>query len=469
MSKELRDKTDVKQFGAHVGRAEGGDEVVGTNFAELWVSLDPGVKDYAAARKKIEAITDKHDGYEHDLRTYLQERIKEVLTGAGASIVIRTYGPELDQLRDKAGKIRDAIAGGPEGKVSGVIDLKVEAQALIPQLELVLDPDKLAHYGLKAGNVVDSVTTLVNGAKVGEVHKDQKAFDVVVWSDPELRKSVDRLQELEIDLPGGQGKTIPLSRVGKLLSVDAPNSIRHDNASRCIDVTCNVASGADLKAVVAEIQRRIEPLQSPGYRIELLGEYQARVENQRRLLWLTLVAVAGIALLLYMDLQSVRLTLLLLLTMLFALIGGVAAAWLTGGVLSLGSLVGFITVLGIAARNGIMMVSHYRHLQFREGMPFGRDLILRGAEERVLPILMTATCAGLGLLPLAISGNKPGYEVEYPMAVVILGGLFTSTLLNLLVLPALYERFGRTAAAPTDEEDFISEQQRKEAEQRLPS
>jgi len=226
--------------------------------------------------------------------------------------------------------------------------------------------------------------------------------------------------------------------------VSAPNTIRHDKASRCIDVTCNV-KGSDLGGVVQEIARRIKQMPPhEGYRVEILGEYQARTENQRQLLQVGLLALLGIAVLLYIDFQSLRLTLLVLLTLPFALIGGVVAAWLGGGVLSLGSLVGFITVLGIAARNGIMLVSHYRHLHEQEGMPFGRELILRGAEERVTPILMTALTAGLALLPLAISGNKPGYEVEYPMAIVILGGLFTSTLLNLIVLPVLYERFGKS-------------------------
>jgi Cu/Ag efflux pump CusA len=208
-------------------------------------------------------------------------------------------------------------------------------------------------------------------------------------------------------------------------------------------VTCNVKD-RDLGSVAEEIKARVDKLPPvPGYRVEFLGEYQARTENQRQLLAVSGFALLGIAVLLYLDFRSFRLMLLVLLTLPFALIGGVAAAFATGGVLSLGSLVGFITVLGIAARNGIMLVSHYRHLQTVEDVPFGRELILRGAEERVAPILMTALAAGLGLLPLALSGTKPGYEVEYPMAVVILGGLFTSTLLNLLVLPVLYERFGK--------------------------
>src|SRR5262249_27217445 len=342
-----------------------------------------------------------------------------------------------------------------QGKVPGVVDLRVEPQVLVPQMELVLDPLKTTAYGLTPATVMDAVATLLNGAKVGEVHLDQKIFEVVVQAHPDVRASWSDLRRLEIDLPNGQG-TVPLEAVAELRQVNAPNTVRHDKASRCIDVACNV-SGGDLGGVVQEIQKRLEAVHKPGYHIEFLGEYQARSENQRQLLGLSLVALVGIALVLYMDFRSLRLMLLVMLTLPFALIGGVAAAYATGGVLSLGSLVGFITVLGIAARNGIMLVSHYRHLQLQEGVTFGRELILRGAEERVATILMTALAAGLGLLPLAISGNKPGYEVEYPMAVVILGGLFTSTLLNLLVLPVLYEHFGKTPP-PADEEEPVAKE-----------
>ena len=209
-------------------------------------------------------------------------------------------------------------------------------------------------------------------------------------------------------------------------------------------MTCNIKD-RDLGSVVHDIEARLQALpEREGYRYEILGEYQARSESRWQLLKWSALSLVCIAVLLYMDFQSVRLMLLVLFTLPFALIGGVAAALLTGGILSLGSLVGFITVLGIAARNGIMLVSHYRHLQEEEGMPMGPELLLRGAEERVVPILMTALAAGLGLLPLAISGNKPGYEVEYPMAIVILGGLLTSTVLNLIVLPVLYGHVARS-------------------------
>jgi Cu/Ag efflux pump CusA len=301
---------------------------------------------------------------------------------------------------------------------------------------------------LTPAGVADAVTILLNGMKVGEVHHDQQSFDLVLWGHPEIRRQESDLRDLEIDLPGGahpgQPATIKLGEVARLERVQAPNTIRHDRASRCIDVTCNL-QGSDLTGVVRGIQERLKGLEQEGYRIEILGEYQSWQENLRQLMGVSLLALLGILIILHLDFKSIRLTLLVFFTMLFSLIGGVFGVWVGGGVLSLGSLVGFVTVFGIAARNGIMLASHYQHLQAREGVPFGRDLIIRGAEERVAPILMTALAAGLGLLPLAMSGNKPGYEVEYPMAVVILGGLFTSTLLNLLVLPVLYQYLGRGA------------------------
>ncbi len=457
VSKEMRTTTKVKEFGSHIARAEVGEEVYGPNFSELWVSLgDDPVEDYPKARKDIEAVMARYPGYQHDLLTYLQERIREVLTGgsSGASVVLRIYGPDLGGLRDRAAEVEQAIAKGPDGKmVEGVINLKVEPQVLVPQFQLVIDPRRAADHGLTAKAIVDSVNALVNGVKVAEVHQNQMIFDVVVWGDPSIRRTYPDLEKLDIDLPTTKGGTVPLKAVAELRRVNAPNTVRRDKASRCIDVTCNIKD-RDLGSVVRDIEARVGALPArTGYRIEFLGEYQAREENQRQLLGVSLLALLGIAVLLYIDFRSVRLMLLVMLTLPFALIGGVAAAYAAGGVLSLGSLVGFITVIGIAARNGIMLVSHYRHLETVEGVPFGRELVLRGSAERVAPILMTALAAGLGLLPLALSGSKPGYEVEYPMAVVILGGLTTSTLLNLLVLPVLYERFGRVLPREEGDED----------------
>jgi CzcA family heavy metal efflux pump len=440
-SRELRAIPGVRNFGAHIGRAEVADEVVGPNFTELWISLDPKV-DYQPTVAGIQAVVDGYPGLYRDLLTYLKERIKEVLTGASATIVVRIYGPELETLRTRAQEVSRAIAD-----VSGVTDLKVELQALVPQIEVRLRPDAAASFGLAPGDVRRAVATLVKGTKVGEIYQDQKVFDVAVWGEPRLRGDLAALRDLRIDTPSGS--QVPLSTVADVFIAPAPNVVLRENASRRIDVTCNVRG--DLGRVAREIETRVRKLPfDRGYHPEFLGEYAARSEASRRLLALSALSLFGILLVLYIDFGSLRLTLVLFASLLFALVGGVIGAFASGGVLSLGSLVGFVTVLGIAARNGIMLVSHYRHLEEQEGMPFGPELVKRGAEERLAPILMTALATALALFPIVVGGSKPGQEIEHPMAVVIFGGLATSTVMNLFLVPALYllTRRGKSAPAP---------------------
>lgn len=429
-SKELRSVPGVRNFGSHIGRAEVADEVVGPNFTELWISIDPKAP-YEPTVTKIQEVVDGYPGLYRDLLTYLRERIKEVLTGASATIVVRIFGPDLDVLRDRAQAVAAAIKDVP-----GVSALKVEPQTLVPQVQVRLRPEVAANFGLTPAQVRRAVTTLVKGQKVGEVFEEQRIHEVTVWGLPVVRGDLPALRELLIETPGGGH--VPLGDLADLAIVPAPNEIKREGASRRIDVTCNVA-GRDLGSVARDIEQKVRAVSfARGYHPELLGEYAAREEARKRLLTLSAVALAGILVLLLADFKSPRLVLLVALTLPFALIGSVFAAWLSGGTLSLGSLVGFVTVLGIAARNGIMLVSHYQHLEREEGEPFGDNLILRGAEERLTPILMTAGCAALALLPLVIKGNVPGHEIEFPMALVILGGLVTSTMLNLLLLPALY-------------------------------
>jgi Cu/Ag efflux pump CusA len=418
------------------------DEVVGPNFTELWISIDPDVN-YTQTLGKIQEAVDGYPGLKRDVLTFLRERVKEVLTGASSSIVVRIYGAELATLRKKAKEVEATI-----GKIEGVSNLKVESQELVPQVEVRLRPEAAERFGLTPGQVRRAVTTLLRGMKVGEVYENQKKFDVVVWSTDKSRADLSALHDLRIDTPsGGQ---VPLKDVAEIGIVPAPNEVKREGGSRRIDVTCD-AKGRDLGSVARDIETAVREMPfDRGYHPEFLGEYAARQASQQRLFSLGLVSLIGILLILYIDFQSLRLTLMVTLTIPFALIGGVVAAWLAGGVLSLGSLIGFVTVLGIAARNGIMLVSHYRHLQEEEGEPFGLNLVIRGAEERLIPILMTVLTTALALLPLAISGNKPGHEIEYPLAVVIVGGLVTSTILNLFLLPPLYLLWGRHAVVPRE-------------------
>jgi Cu/Ag efflux pump CusA len=425
----------VRNFGAHIGRAEVADEVVGPNFTELWISVDPKV-DYHATVKKIQEVVDGYPGLYRDVLTYLRERIKEVLTGTSSAIVVRIYGPELEGLRQQGATVAKALEG-----LDGIVDLKLEQQTLVPQVEVRFRPEAGARFGLTAGQARAAAETLVKSTKVGEVFEQQKVFDVVVWSSPEVRQSVQDLRALPLTAPGAS--QVPLGEVADVVVAPAPNVVQRENSSRRIDVTANVR-GRDLGAVARDVEARVRALAFPqAYHPEFLGEYAARQESQNRLRLLGLLSVVAIVVLLHSDFGDARLTALVFASLPFALIGGVLAALLSGGVLSLGSLVGFVTVLGIAARNGIMLVSHWRHLEEEEGEAFSRELVMRGAEERLAPILMTGLATALALLPIIVGGNKPGHEIEHPMAVVIFGGLLTSTLLNLFGMPALYLRWGR--------------------------
>lgn len=436
-SKSLRAIPGVRNFGSHIGRAEVADEVVGPNFTELWISIDENA-DYHATIQQIEGVVNAFPGLYRDVLTYLRERIKEVLTGASAAVVVRLYGPDMDVLRAKAHEVETKLAN-----VAGVVNLKVEPQVLVPQVEVRLRPEYAERYGLTAGHVRRASTTLLKGTKVGEVYEGQKKFDVVVWGVPSVRADLAAIRALPIDTP--VGIQVRLGDVADVAVVPTPNEIRRENASRRLDVTCNV-QGRDLGSVATEIKTKVDEITfDREYHPEILGEYASRQESTRKLYALSALALVGIVLLLFIDFQEWRPTLLVTFSIPFALIGGVVAVLCSGGILSLGSLVGFVTVLGIAARNGIMMVSHFRHLEREEGEPFGMGLVIRGAEERLAPILMTALATGLALVPLVIAGNKPGHEIEYPLAVVILGGLVTSTVLNLFLLPPLYAHFGRPA------------------------
>ncbi|WP_395397961.1 efflux RND transporter permease subunit [Novosphingobium sp. BL-8A] len=441
-SKELRAIPGVRNFGAHIGRAEQADEVVGPNFTELWISLDEKA-DYDASVARIKAVIDGYPGLFRDVLTYLRERIKEVLTGAGATVVVRIYGPDQEELRSAGQRVRDAVAG-----IDGVADLKLESQVLVPQLRIRPKPEELARLGLTAGEVRRQAQTLVAQQKVGEIYRDQKAFDVAVWGEPAVRGNIHALRDLMIQSP--TGAPVRLSDIARIEVVPAPNEVKRENGQRRLDVTLNV-SGADLGTVARAVEAAVAKVPfAAGYHPEVLGEYAALKESRQRLWTMGGLCLIGVLLLVWIEFRSRRITALVGVSLPFALVGGVVAVALTGGVLSLGSLVGFVTVIGIAARNGIMLLSHYRHLQREEGMPFGRELVLRGAEERLVPILMTAACAGLALVPLIVAGNAPGHEIEHPMAIVILGGLISSTVLNLFLMPALYARFGEERAATPD-------------------
>src|SRR5690348_16971369 len=434
ISKELLAIPGVQSAGAHIGQALLGEEVAGVNLGEIWVSLAPNA-DYTAALDRIHSVTLGYPGLFREVQTYLDERISEVLTGGKEPIVVRTYGEDLKTLRAKSDQILNLVKSVP-----GVIDAHRDISSDVPQADVTANLAKAEKYGLKPGDVRRDAATLVAGEEVGDIFRAGKAYDVVVWSPERTRHSFSDIENLPIDLPSGGH--IRLGEVATVALQPNPNAIDRQGDSRYLDVGAAV-EGRDLGSVVNEIRQKLGSVRlARGYHVELLGEYKERQAAQSRLLESALIAGLRILLLLQASFRNWRLAMLLFLTLPMALVGGVLAAWIAGGIVSLGSLVGFFTVFGIAARNGILLINHCQHLEEQEGMTFGRDLVLRGARERLAPILMTSLATGLALVPLVVLGTRPGHEIEHPLAVVILGGLVTSTLLSLFVLPSLYLRFG---------------------------
>jgi len=426
----------IQNFGAHIGQAYQSDEPVGPEFGENWVSVDPKV-DYDKTVAKIQTVMDEYPGLITDVQTYLKERIREVLAGTSHPIVIRIQGPDLEVLRAKAKELSAALQ-----KIPGLSNPKVENQAELAQIQIQTDLAAAQRHGLKPGDVRRAASTLVNGEEVGDIFRDGKAYDIPVWSPPEDRDSIDDIRNLKLDTPTGE--VVRLADVASVQLKPAPNVVKHENLYRKIDVESDITGDRDLGSAVKDVEQALKKVDLPReYTATMLGEHQERQAANKKLQSLAIVAAIAVFFLLQASFLSFRLAVLAFLTLPMAVIGGALAAHLTGGVISLGSMVGFLTVIGIVARNGIMLLSHYQHLENVEGMPFGPELVLRGAKERVVPVMMTVLTTGLVLVPLIAAGSIPGHEIEHPMAVVILGGLITSTLLNLFVVPSLYLRFGK--------------------------
>jgi CzcA family heavy metal efflux pump len=433
--RDLRAIPGVRNCGSHIGQAFLADEVYGVDFGENWISVSEGV-DYDKTLEDVQKTVEYYPGLYRDVQTYLRERIKEVLTGASESVVVRIYGPDLATLRTHAKDIEGRIANVP-----GIVDAHAASQTNLPHVEVEPDVAKARTYGLKPGDIRRQASTLIASEEVSDIYSGGRAYDVHVTAIPSARDSISDVENLLLDTP--DGRRIKLKDVAKIRVAPTPNAIQREKQSRYIDVSANV-EGGDLAAAVDAVEDRLDGVTFPlGYHAEVLGEATELKAARGKLLLFGLGAGLAIFLLLQAAFGSLRPALLTFLLLPTALVGGVIAVRLSGGVLSLGSLVGFLAVFGIAARNGILMISHFQRLE-AEGHTFGPGLVKQGARERLAPILMTALATGLALVPLVIAGTIPGHEIEHPMAVVILGGLVTSTLLNLFILPSLYLRFGKS-------------------------
>ena len=435
----------VRSVAQRVGRAEASEDTWGTHYSEMEVDLKPLKGEQAEnAKSEIRNALERFPGVSSAVETFLTERIEETLSGYTASVVVNIVGNDLDVLDEKAQDVARVLRS-----VRGATDVELRSPPGMPQMMVSLNKPRLNRWGFAPVQVLDAVRTAYGGDTVGQVYEGNKVFALAVILTPVERNDVGGTGVLP--LRGPDGNYVPLGQLADVYQNAGRYIILHQGARRVQAITCNVA-GREVGSFVAEARDRISRLSlPPGTYVEFAGTAEAQAQSRRDLLFKSLLAGLGIILLLSVVMRNDHNLLLVLLNLPFALVGGVLAAWVTGGYLSLGSLVGFVTLFGITLRNSIMMVSHYEHLVEVEGMTWELDTALRGAAERLAPILMTALVTGLGLLPLAIGSGEPGREVEGPMASVILGGLLTSTALNLLVLPTLALRYGRFA--PVRQED----------------
>jgi Cu/Ag efflux pump CusA len=405
------------------------------NLGHLDVELSrEGLKDREASLEKIREEFARIPGVAPSVGGFITHRMDEVLSGVRSAIAIKIFGPDLNELRNLGSKVETAIR-----EVDGLVDLQLEPQVPIRQVQIQFDRSAAARYGLTVGKISEIVETALNGRVVSQVLEQQQLFDLLVWLEESSRNSLDTIRNLLIDTPSGQ--KIPLAQVAQIDYGTGPNTINRENVSRLIVVSANVA-GRDLGSVVEEIQSRTrERVQLPaGYFIQYGGQFESEQRASQNLLVFGGLAIVVISILMYFAVQSVAGMLMIMINLPLALVGGIFSIALGGGIVSVASLVGFITLFGVATRNGLLLVDNYNN-KLAQGMPL-QEVIVDGSMERLVAILMTALTSALGMVPLII-GTGAGKEILQPLAIVVLGGLFTSTALTLLVLPALYSLFGR--------------------------
>ena len=462
LSRGLRQIDGVRNAGAQVGRAVTGDRIVDVSSAEVVVSMKPGA-DYDATRAAIQRAVDRVDGAKGEVVTSSAQSIRavgalrngvndasgdglDVLTGSDKPLVVRVYGQDLATLRREAAKLRTVMSG-----VDGVVAPKIETPTEQPTLEIEVDLAKARRFGVKPGDVRRAEAILLQGILVGSTFKEQKVFDVIVQGDPKLATSEAAVRNLLIDRP--DGGHVRLSQVADVRIGTTPTVIRRDAVSRKLDIVADV-SGRSLAAVTADVRRRVADVRLPlEYHAQVLKQSVADEINRGQILAFALAAAIAIFLLMQAAFRSWRVAAFAFASLPAALAGGVLAALALGDGITLGALIGLLAVLGLAARNGIVLIRHFQDLEREEGEPFGPQLVARGAQERLAPVLASAAAIGAAMLPLVLMGPTAGLEIVHPMAVVILCGLATSAAVTLFVLPALYLRFGVAQPPPEQELD----------------
>jgi Cu/Ag efflux pump CusA len=436
---------EVTSTARRTGRAELDEHVQGVESAEIDVRLEMKDRPKDEVLAEIREKTSLLPGTNVTIGQPISHRIDHMLSGTRANVAVKIFGDDLQLLRGLGAQVQAQMA-----QVEGVVDLSTEAQTEIPTLRVKVEADQAARYGIPSGEAAETLQTARAGKVVGHVVEGQVTFPLVIrYARDQLASDLDAVGSTL--LMAADRSQVPLSAVSTIQRDRGPNFVMRENVQRRLVVQCNV-SGRDLRSVVDDIQARVsQSVRLPqGYHIEYGGQFESEAQASRQLLWLSLGVIIAIFFLLMSAFGSARDGLLIMLNLPLALIGGVVGVYLAGGVLSVASIVGFITLFGIATRNGIMLVSHIRHVREKEGVAEFRAAVLQGATERLVPILMTALAAGLALIPIAMSMGEPGSEIQAPMAMVILFGLVSSTALNMIVVPVLYDRFGRREAVSSD-------------------
>jgi len=435
----------VRSVAQRVGRAEAAEDTWGTHYSEFEVDLKPlGGEEAEFVVSDIRDILVRFPGVNFAVKPFLTERVEETISGYTASVVVNIYGNDLDILDRKAQEIAQVV-----GAVPGATDVQVQSPPGLPQLTIRLRKPDLERWGFDAVDVLELVRAAYEGDVVGQSYEGNRTFDIMVVLDPKSRQSLTQIGDLPLRGPGGT--YVRLSQIADVYQASGRYQVLHQGAQRLQTITANVA-GRDITSFVDDARAQIgaKVTLPAGTRIEFAGAAAAQAQSQRDLLVNSLIAGIGIVLLLSIVTRNINNLLLVLANLPFAFVGAVLAVFASGGLLTLGSMVGFVALFGITLRNSILMISHYEHLVEKEGLRWQLDTAIRGAADRLTPILMTSLVTALGVLPLAIGMNEPGREVQGPMAVVILGGLLTSMVLNLLVLPTLALRYGRFESIADD-------------------
>ncbi len=439
----LMEFPEVVSVARRTGRAELDEHALGVESAEIDVSITRRDRSQAEFLQALRIALANVPGMNITIGQPISHRIDHMLSGTRANIAVKIFGPDLHQLRTLAESARKAMEAVP-----GIVDLSVDTQSEVPVLQVRFDRAGMARHGLTVRDVSRTLQASLQGVVASRILEGQSSYDLVVRLDNAGEQSLETLGNVAVDTPSGA--RVPLHSLARIQPGTGPNQILREQVERKIVVQCNVA-GRGVTDVVQDIRRQVDQIidEAPGYRVEYGGQFESAAAASRTLALVGIGVVIGIGLLLHLAFGSLRDAALIMLNLPLALIGGVAGVFAGGGILSVASIIGFITVFGIATRNGIMLVSHIRHLQQHEGVPDLREAVRRGALERLVPILMTALASGLALIPLALGGDKPGNEIQTPMAIVILFGLLTSMVLNMVIVPALYLRFGRSSSTPT--------------------